>query len=109
MTTPTAVQDSWKAAQIVGGRHFVPVAFTYLAFDDTVDVVLGEETVTHPTARNQQDTTACRPSQRAPSGDLEPPDSTLPQGVALTDAVPLSFMATVIVKHDPIRVPICIL
>jgi len=98
LTTPAVVQDSWSDAQIVGGGHFVPVAFTYLAYDDTAGLTLDDETVTHPSAHNQQSTTTCVTSQTAVLGDLAPPDVTLPSGVAATDTVTLSFIATVIVK-----------
>jgi len=98
LTTPAVVHDSWNAAQIVGGGHFVPVAFTYLAYDDTAGLTLDDETLTHPLAHNQQSTTICGTSQTAVLGDIAPPDATLPAGVSATDTVTLSFIATVIVK-----------
>lgn len=97
-TTPTVVQDSWSAAQIVGGGHFVPVAFAYVIYDDTADLTLDDEAITHPQAHDQQATTTCATSQTAQLDQLVPADAPLPSGVAATDTVTLSFLATVIVK-----------
>lgn len=97
-TTPAVVHDAWNAAQIASGGHFIPVAFTYLTYDETAGLTLDDETVGHPSAHNQQPTTTCVASQTAPLNELAPPDTTLPQGVAWTDTVTTSFIATVIAK-----------
>jgi hypothetical protein len=98
LTPPVAAHDNWSAAQIVTGGHFVPVAFTYLVYDDTAGLTLGDETVTHPAAHSRQSTTTCAASQTALLADLAPPDEPLPTGIAATDTVTLSFIATVIAK-----------
>jgi hypothetical protein len=98
VTTPTVVHDAWNAAQIEGGGHFVPVAFTYLAYDETAGIVLDDETVAHPSAHNQQETTTCIASQTAQLADIAPPGTSLPPGVAWTDTVTTSFIATVVAK-----------
>lgn len=98
-TTPAVVHDSWNAAQIVGGGHFVPVAFTYRAYDETAGLTLDDETVTHPAAHNQQATTTCSTSQTGLRlGDLVPAGAPLPAGTEADDTVTLSFIATVIAK-----------
>ncbi len=61
VTPPASAHDNWSAAQIVGGDHFVPVSFTYLVYDDTAGVVLGDETVSHPAAHRQQSTAPAWP------------------------------------------------
>jgi hypothetical protein len=98
MTPPVAAHDNWSAAQIVTGGHLVPVAFTYRVVDDTAGLTLGDETVTHAAAHSQQSTTTCAASQTAVLGDLAPADEPLPTGIAATDTVTLSFIATVIAK-----------
>ena len=98
VTPPVAAHDNWSAAQIVTGGHFVPVAFTYLVYDNTASLTLGDETVTHPAAHRQQPTTTCVATQTALLGDLAPPDAPLPTGVAATDTITVSFIATVIAK-----------
>jgi hypothetical protein len=98
VTPPASAHDNWSAAQIVAGRHFVPVSFDYLVYDDTAGVVLGDETVSYPAAHRQQSTATCVATQTALLSELTPPDGPLPSGVAATDTVTLSFTATVIVK-----------
>jgi hypothetical protein len=98
LTPPSSAHDNWSAAQIVTGGHFVPVAFTYLVYDETAGLTLGDETVTHPAAHSRQSTTTCAASQTALLADLAPPDEPLPTGIAATDTVTLSFIATVIAK-----------
>lgn len=97
ITPPTAAHDNWSAAQLVTSGHLVPVAFTYSAYDVTAGLSLGEETVTHPAAHREQQTTTCVATQTALLGDLAAPGP-LPDGVATTDTVTLSFIATVVVK-----------
>jgi hypothetical protein len=97
-TTPAVVQDSWSAAQLVGGGHFVPVAFRYVAYDETAGLALDDETVTHPAAHNKQATTTCSTSRTAQLGDIVPADAPLPSDVKATDTVRLSFIATVITR-----------
>ncbi|MGN6088626.1 MAG: hypothetical protein ACTHNT_04965 [Actinomycetales bacterium] len=100
VTPPPTVHDSWSAAQIVGGGHFVPVSFEYLATDNTTGKVLSDELLSHGAAHNQQQTVECRidaPVQRL--GDLLPPGMPLPDGAATADdLVTMSFVVTAIAE-----------
>lgn len=98
VTPPSPVSDSWSAAQVVGDGHLIPVAFRYLAVDTTLGLVLGDETVSHPPAHAQQPTTTCSTSTQATVGDLLPAGAPLPDGVAPTDLVTLSFIVTAVAR-----------
>lgn len=98
VTPPAAVGDSWSAAQIVGGGHFVPVAFRYVATDATAGIVLGDDTVTHGSAHRQQTATTCTSRRQAQVSDLVAPGAPLPDGVAPYDQVTLSFIVTAILQ-----------
>lgn len=95
VAAPSA-HDSWGAAQIIGGGHLVPVSFRHLVYDDTAQVTLVDGTVTHAPAHSRQDTITCSSSQRARLGDVAPPDFVAPDGVAPSDAVTISFIATAV-------------
>jgi hypothetical protein len=95
---PASAHDNWSTAHLVDGGHLIPVAFTYLVHDDTTDITLDDETVTHPAAHSQQATITCVASQTATLGDLIPADAPLPQGTAMTDTVTASLIATAILK-----------
>lgn len=98
ITPPPSAGDSWSAAQVVGDGHLIPVAFRYLAVDTTAGIVLGDETVSHGAAHGQQATTTCSTSEQATLGDLVPPGAPLPEGVAASDLVTLSFIVTAIAR-----------
>lgn len=98
VTPPASAHDNWSAAQIIDGGHFVPVSFTYYVYDETANVVLGNDTVTHPHAHGQQETTTCRSDQSAMLGDLVPDGAPLPPGTEASDTVVLSFIATTVVR-----------
>jgi hypothetical protein len=102
VTTVTVVtparQDNWASAQILDGGHLIAVSFDYAVYDDTAAILLGDEPVTHHRAHSQQQTITCSTSQDAVLGDLAPPDIPLPDGVALTDTVTMTFTALVITQ-----------
>ena len=95
LTSPAA-HDSWSAAQLTSGGHLVPVEFRHLVYDDTAEVTLFDGTVTHAPAHNQQDVIRCTATQQTVLGAIAPSDFVPPDGVALTDQVSVSFIATVV-------------
>jgi hypothetical protein len=95
LTSPAA-HDSWSAAQLTSGGHLVPVAFRHLVYDDTAGVTLFDGTVTHAPAHSQQDVIRCTATQQTALGAIVSPDFLAPDGVALTDQVTVSFIATVV-------------
>lgn len=96
IVTSPAAHDSWSAAQLTSGGHLVPVAFRHLVYDDTAKVTLFDGTVTHAPAHSQQGVISCATSQQTVLGAIAPADFVAPEGVALTDAVTVSFIATVV-------------
>ena len=98
VTPPASASDNWSAAQIVGGGHLVPVSFTYREYDETADVLLGADTVTHPRAHGQQATTTCEADRTGELSGLLPPGTPPPPGTESTDTVLLSFLATAVVQ-----------
>lgn len=73
------------------------MSFTYRAYDETAGILLGEDTVSHPHAHGQQQTTTCEADQRSTLGQLAPAGP-LPDGTAATDTVVLSFIATAVAR-----------
>jgi hypothetical protein len=96
IVTSPAAHDTWSAAQLTSGGHLVPVAFRHLVYDDTAKVTLFDGTVTHAPAHDQQNVISCTATQQTVLDAIAPPDFVSPEGVALTDEVTVSFIATVV-------------
>ncbi|MDA8435567.1 MAG: hypothetical protein M0Z98_06235 [Actinomycetales bacterium] len=96
IVAPASPHDSWGVAQLIGGGHLVPVSFEHRVYDDTAGVTLFDGTVTHSPAHSRQATITCSSSQQAELGEVVPPDFVWPDGVAPSDTVTISFIATAV-------------
>jgi len=94
-------QQSWGAAQIVGGGHLIPLAFDFSAYDVTAGISLFDETPLkgggHANAAGP--VTTCSQSFQGKLGDFLDPGQAPPPGTSVTDDVITTFTATGAVKQ----------
>ena len=92
--------QSWGAAQIVGGGHLIPLSFEFSAYDVTKQAVIFDAMPVKggSHAHASGPVTTCSSSQEGTLQDLLDPGEAPPPGTSLTDQVIATFTATVGVK-----------
>ena len=93
--------QSWGAAQIVGGGHLIPLAFSFTAVDVTVGQTIFSATPVkgggHAAAGGP--TTTCSQTEEATLADFLEPGESPPPGTSLSDDVVFTLTALVAVKQ----------
>jgi len=94
---PGNAGNNWGAVRVVGGGHLVVSSLEYAVYDDTADVSLVDEVLSHGVAHeNQQRVTCVVASQRATLGDIVPAEFAYPPGTTPADQVTSSLSAVVV-------------
>lgn len=89
--------NNWGAVRVVGGGHLVVASMEYAVHDDTADLSLEAEVLSHGGAHENQGRVTCLvASETTALGDIVPDGFSYPPGTGPTDIVTSSLHAVVV-------------